>query len=72
MIREPLDPGATPGVTRAGGIRLRCDGKQCTRIGKRENRNSGGRAPQAKDGPHPSSQFLAKNAQAPRRVDYYF
>ena len=55
-----------------GAMQISRDGKQCTRITKRENSNSGGGAPERKEDPHPSSQLLARNGQAPRCAAYYF
>jgi hypothetical protein len=71
VIREPLDPGAAPRVMRAGAIRLRCDGKECTRIGKRESSNSGAHAAAAKNGSPPRIQFVIRNAQAFHHAAYY-
>jgi len=58
-------------VADRGAIQSPRDGKQCTRISQRENRNSSERAPRVKDGVPGPILMAARNAQAPRCVAYY-
>jgi hypothetical protein len=53
-------------------IRLPRNGKQCTRITKRENRNSGEHARRAKEALSRRMPIAAKKVQALHYVAYYF
>jgi hypothetical protein len=55
--RETVVQNSPRSAAVCGAMQSPRDGKQCTRIRKRENRNSSEHAPEAQDGGRPSSQF---------------